>query len=206
MAGHGESLLDSLDLCGQLAGHRTDERVTAFAFRNAALSLRAAERIGSAVSRKSRANRSDRPRENRPERFNRNARQLARDEKRRTNGTLVRRRAFATMNADRMTADALRALMKHRSHSTTQLYINAQRQIDVAAKALHVPDVLKKGQTPAERFAEQCRLAGFEVKTDRTGPFVECSRGEDLVRLARCTNAELRLLPWNGGWVVHPEG
>src|SRR5262249_53784901 len=34
------------------------------------------------------------------------------------------RRAFATMNADKLTPDALQALMRHKSYQTTQLYVN----------------------------------------------------------------------------------
>jgi integrase len=55
------------------------------------------------------------------------------------------RRAFATMNADRLTADALQTLMRHKSYQTTQVYINMARQMDEAVASLHVPDVLKKG-------------------------------------------------------------
>ncbi|TMQ32816.1 MAG: site-specific integrase [Planctomycetota bacterium] len=52
------------------------------------------------------------------------------------------RRAFATMNADRLTADALQSLMRHKSYQTTQRYINVKRQLDEAVESLHVPDVL----------------------------------------------------------------
>jgi integrase len=55
------------------------------------------------------------------------------------------RRAFATMNADKLTPDALQALMRHKSYLTTQKYINMARQMDAAVAGLHVPDVLKKG-------------------------------------------------------------
>jgi integrase len=55
------------------------------------------------------------------------------------------RRAFATMNADKLTPDALQALMRHKSYQTTQVYINMARQMDAAVAGLHVPDVLKKG-------------------------------------------------------------
>ncbi len=55
------------------------------------------------------------------------------------------RRAFATMNADRLTPDALQALMRHRSYSTTQRYIAIARQMDSAVAGLHVPEVLQKG-------------------------------------------------------------
>ena len=55
------------------------------------------------------------------------------------------RRAFATMNADRLTADALQGLMRHKAYQTTQRYINVARQLDQAVDALHVPDVLRKG-------------------------------------------------------------
>jgi integrase len=53
------------------------------------------------------------------------------------------RRAFATMNADKLTPDALQALMRHKSYQTTQVYINMARQMDAAVASLHVPDVLK---------------------------------------------------------------
>jgi integrase len=54
------------------------------------------------------------------------------------------RRAFATMNADKLTPDALQALMRHKSYSTTQRYIAIARQMDAAVAGLHVPEVLKK--------------------------------------------------------------
>jgi integrase len=54
------------------------------------------------------------------------------------------RRAFATMNADKLTPDALQALMRHKSYQTTQRYINMARQMDAAVASLHVPEVLKK--------------------------------------------------------------
>ncbi len=53
------------------------------------------------------------------------------------------RRAFATMNADRLTADALQSLMRHKSYQTTQVYINLSRQMDAAVAGLHVPAVLR---------------------------------------------------------------
>ncbi|MBV9123075.1 MAG: site-specific integrase [Planctomycetes bacterium] len=58
------------------------------------------------------------------------------------------RRAFATMNADRLTPDALQALMRHKSYQTTQLYINMARQMDEAVASLHVPDFLKAKAAP----------------------------------------------------------
>jgi integrase len=54
------------------------------------------------------------------------------------------RRAFATMNADKLTPDALQALMRHKSYQTTQVYINLARQMDAAVAGLHVPEVLRK--------------------------------------------------------------
>jgi integrase len=54
------------------------------------------------------------------------------------------RRAFATMNADKLTPDALQALMRHKSYTTTQRYINMARQMDAAVASLHVPEVLRK--------------------------------------------------------------
>lgn len=58
------------------------------------------------------------------------------------------RRAFATMNADKLTPDALQALMRHKSYQTTQVYINMARQMDEAVASLHVPDVLRKMGQP----------------------------------------------------------
>ena len=55
------------------------------------------------------------------------------------------RRAFATMNADRLTPDTLQALMRHKSYTTTQVYINMGRQVDEAVEVLHVPEVLRQG-------------------------------------------------------------
>ena len=49
------------------------------------------------------------------------------------------RRAFATANATRMTADALQKLMRHRSYSTTKLYIAMAEQLKPAVENLHVP-------------------------------------------------------------------
>ena len=51
------------------------------------------------------------------------------------------RRAFATMNAPRLTGDALQALMRHKSYATTQRYINMARQLDDSVKVLYVPDL-----------------------------------------------------------------
>jgi integrase len=51
------------------------------------------------------------------------------------------RRAFATMNADRMTGDALQALMQHKSYATTQKYINIGRQLNPTVQNLFVPDL-----------------------------------------------------------------
>jgi integrase len=55
------------------------------------------------------------------------------------------RRAFATMNADKLTPDALQTLMRHKSYLTTKVYINIARQMDAAVAELHVPEVLKAG-------------------------------------------------------------
>ncbi len=53
------------------------------------------------------------------------------------------RRAFATVNAENMTGDALQRLMRHKSYTTTQRYINMAGQVKRAVEALHVPDVLR---------------------------------------------------------------
>lgn len=51
------------------------------------------------------------------------------------------RRAFATMNADRLTPDALQLLMQHKDYTTTQRYINMARQLNPAVQNLFVPDL-----------------------------------------------------------------
>ena len=56
------------------------------------------------------------------------------------------RRAFATQNAARLSADSLQKLMRHKSHLTTQKYINMASQLDEAAHELHVPDVLNRAK------------------------------------------------------------
>jgi integrase len=49
------------------------------------------------------------------------------------------RRAFATMNADKLTPDTLQALMQHKDYQTTQRYINMARQLNPAVAGLCVP-------------------------------------------------------------------
>ena len=55
------------------------------------------------------------------------------------------RRAFASMNTEKLTPDTLQLLMRHKSYLTTQRYINMFRQVDAAVEALYVPDL-----TPAK--------------------------------------------------------
>ncbi|QDT49480.1 site-specific tyrosine recombinase XerD [Symmachiella dynata] len=57
------------------------------------------------------------------------------------------RRAFATLNAEHMTREALQALMRHMDSATTDRYINYARQVNPAVANLHVPDVLKASGT-----------------------------------------------------------
>ena len=45
------------------------------------------------------------------------------------------------MNADRITGDALQALMQHKDYKTTQGYINMARQLKPATQNLFVPDL-----------------------------------------------------------------
>ena len=54
------------------------------------------------------------------------------------------RRAFATANAETLTPDALQALMRHKSYTTTQRYINIGKQLNPSVAKLSVPDVLKR--------------------------------------------------------------
>ena len=55
------------------------------------------------------------------------------------------RRAFASMNAEKLTPDTLQLLMRHKSYQTPQRYINMFRQVDATVEALYVPDL-----TPAK--------------------------------------------------------
>jgi integrase len=57
------------------------------------------------------------------------------------------RRAFATMNADKLTPDALQTLMQHKDYQTTQRYINMGRQLNPAVQSLYVPELPKIGAT-----------------------------------------------------------
>lgn len=54
------------------------------------------------------------------------------------------RRAFATENAEMVTADALQHLMRHKDYGTTQRYINMAKQLNRSADKLRVPAVLQK--------------------------------------------------------------
>jgi len=56
------------------------------------------------------------------------------------------RRAFATLNAPALSADALQKLMRHKSYLTTQRYINMADQLTTAVEVLHVPANLQKAQ------------------------------------------------------------
>lgn len=51
--------------------------------------------------------------------------------------------AFATVNAETLTADAVQTLIRHRSYLTTQKYINIAYQLNCSVDNLHVPGVLK---------------------------------------------------------------
>jgi integrase len=53
------------------------------------------------------------------------------------------RRAFATVNAKKLTPDALQALMGQKSYQTTKVYIKMARQMDAAVARLHRPDELR---------------------------------------------------------------
>jgi len=52
------------------------------------------------------------------------------------------RRAFATLNADKLPLMAMKVLMRHQSSSTTEKYINIGRQLNPALANLHVPQCL----------------------------------------------------------------
>jgi len=66
------------------------------------------------------------------------------------------RRAFATENFDRMTAEELQAMMQHSSYTTTQRYISMARQLKATAEKVFVPTL-----TPVFRDADcvsvECR-------------------------------------------------
>lgn len=51
------------------------------------------------------------------------------------------RRAFATLNAERITGDALQALMRHQSSETTRRYINVAKQLNRAVADLYQPQL-----------------------------------------------------------------
>ena len=53
------------------------------------------------------------------------------------------RRAFATLNAGQMSGDALQKLMRHKSYTTTQRYINMSKQVNDAVDVLFVPEFLR---------------------------------------------------------------
>jgi len=53
------------------------------------------------------------------------------------------RRAFATLNAKRLSGDALQVLMRHKSYLTTKKYINMAEQLEDAVNVLFVPETKK---------------------------------------------------------------
>jgi integrase len=54
------------------------------------------------------------------------------------------RRAFATANAETLTASVLQALMRHKSFTTTQRYVNMAKQLNRSVEGLAFPDILKR--------------------------------------------------------------
>ncbi len=54
------------------------------------------------------------------------------------------RRAFATMNVSRLSAEALQSLMRHESYATTQKYINMANELTKDVQGLYVPTVGRK--------------------------------------------------------------
>jgi integrase len=54
------------------------------------------------------------------------------------------RRAFATMNADGLSADTLQVRMQHKGYTTTQVYINVARQMKPTAEGLFAPELPKR--------------------------------------------------------------
>jgi len=53
------------------------------------------------------------------------------------------RRTFATKNRKSMTGDELQKMMRHKSYTTTQLYMNMDDQLADVVTALHVPKLPK---------------------------------------------------------------
>jgi integrase len=54
------------------------------------------------------------------------------------------RRSFATLNHEQLSADVLQRLMRHKSYSTTQRYVNMARSVTASVERLHVPDFLRR--------------------------------------------------------------
>ena len=54
------------------------------------------------------------------------------------------RRAFASLNAENMSAEALQKLMRHQCYTTTQRYINLAGKLKPVVDKLHVPEVLRR--------------------------------------------------------------
>lgn len=65
---------------------------------------------------------------------------VARDGPIKTYGFHDLRRAFATLNEDRLTPLELQAMMQHQSFETTKGYINMARRLKVTASKVYVPD------------------------------------------------------------------
>ncbi len=57
------------------------------------------------------------------------------------------RRAFATVNEETLTANALQRLMRHKSFTATQRYINMAQMLKRSTEKIFVPDVLRRTST-----------------------------------------------------------
>jgi hypothetical protein len=62
----------------------------------------------------------------------------------------ARKEWIGSPQADKLTPDALQALMQHKDYQTTQRYINLARQLNPALQNLFVPDVRPKLKTVSE--------------------------------------------------------
>jgi len=74
------------------------------------------------------------------------------------------RRAFATENGGRLGGDLLQEVMRHRSYSTTQRYLNLSKRLDDSVNKLTVPEVLNEEPEGFGDSLETCPVVAERPK------------------------------------------
>lgn len=87
------------------------------------------------------------------------------------------RRAFATVNADRLSLLGLKRLMQHKSLATTQGYVDAAFAMQSEVAKLYVPDVLRRSETGVTDKDKSTLIDVSPYGVSRPGRTRTCNQG-----------------------------